>query len=82
MNTHAGDATINNYIRFASKRNSGTQLLNSMGDFSIRLAGLESIYPGKVWLVAILGKSVALFGIYWPSRGEGRLEGLQPSLLL
>ena len=33
-------------------------------------------------LVAILGRSVALFGIYWPSSGEGQLEGLQPSLLL
>ena len=27
-------------------------------------------------LVAILGRSVALFGIYWPSSGEGRLEGV------
>ena len=25
---------------------------------------------------AILGRSVALFGIYWPLRCEGRLEGL------
>ena len=35
------------YDRFASTRNSGTQVLYSMGDFSIHLAGLESIYPGK-----------------------------------
>ena len=30
----------------------------------------------SVSLVAILGRSVALFGIYWPSHGKGRLEGL------
>ena len=42
VKVHANDATI--IVRFASTRNSGTQILYQIWDFSIRLAGRFSIF--------------------------------------
>ena len=43
----------------------------------LKLALAERVgMHSSVLLVVILGRSVALFGIYWPSRDKGRLEGL------
>ena len=76
-------------LRFAMIRNITVILRDSIESWSlatasdrqnVTLAG-EGRYlwvgiHSSVLLVVILGRSVALFGIYWPSRSKGRLEGL------